>query len=395
MGSELPKGVRPRQADIQVWFMWEGKRRFEALPWPPTQANIERAGNLRAEIAQRIRYRAFTWDDYRQHFPGSPNLPEAKVPLFQEMAQLFLDGVEVSKATRNEYRKALQAYWMPHFALKQVDQIRTSEVRAAIKDIEFSSNKTRNNALIPLRGLFELAVEDELMASNPAAKIKNLKHQKPLPDPFNAGERDAILEHIRQHEDPVYWVYFGLAFHAGFRNPSELTALMWTSIDLRSMRIRVERKNSRGTIEDETKTGVIRDVILPEAAGPFMTEVKRQSYLQHEYLFINPNTGNRFVTGKALNGTWRRTLKKLGIRHRDMRQTRHTCATQWLMAGMNPYFVAKQLGHSVTMTLTVYSKWLDQQGDQAEIAKANQEKKDEKCAENVPERKKAVINVLK
>ncbi len=395
MGGELPKGVRPRKADIQVWFMWDGRRCYEALPWSPTQANIERAGNLRSQIAQRIRYRAFTWDDYRQHFPGSPNLPEAKVPLFQEMAQLFLNSVEVSTATRNEYRKALQKYWMPTFALKQIDQIRTSEVRAAITELSFPSAKTRNNALIPLRGLFELAVEDELMASNPAAKIKNLKHQKPLPDPFDAGERDAILQNLRQHEDPVYWVYFGLAFHAGLRNPSELTALMWQSVDLRSMRIRVERKNSRGSIEEETKTGVIRDVILPEAAQPFMQEVKRQSYLQHKYLFVNPNTGNRFVTGKALNGVWRKTLKKLGIRHRDMRQTRHTCATQWLMAGMNPYFVAKQLGHSVTMTLTVYSKWLDQQGDQAEIAKASPEPKEQKCAENVPDIKKAVTNVLK
>lgn len=395
MGRELPKGVRPRKADIQIWFMWNGRRYFEALPWAPAQANIERAGDLRAEIAQRIRYRAFTWEDYRQHFPGSPNLPEAKVPLFQEMAQLFLDGVEVSKATRSEYRKALNRYWMPTFALKQIDQIRTSEVRAAIKEVDFPSNKTRNNALIPLRGVFELAMEDELIPANPAAKVKNLKHQKPVPDPFSADERDAILEHIRQHENPVYWVYFGLAFHAGLRNPSELTALMWPSVDLRSLRLRVERKNSRGTVEDETKTGVIRDVILPESASTFIQEAKRLTYLQHKWVFINPTTGDRFITGKALNAAWRRTLKKLGIRHRDMRQTRHTCATQWLMAGMNPYFVAKQLGHSVTMTLTVYSKWLDQQGDQAEIAKANQEGKEEKCAENVPGIKKAVINVLK
>lgn len=379
MGAELPAGIRPRKKDIQIWFIWEGKRRFERLPWPPTPKNVERAGSLRAEIVQRIRYRSFTWEDYRSHFPHSLHLPELEFPLFQALAQDFLDGVEVSAATRNEYRKALQRYWMPTFALRTIDSIKTSDVRKAIKDIDFPSNKTRNNALIPLRGLFDLAVEDEIIGANPAARIKNLKHQKPLPDPFTADERDEILNHLREHEASVYWTYFGLAFHGGLRNPSELTALTWPSVDLRSNSLRVERKNSRGTIVDETKTGVIRDVTLPEAAKPYLKEARRLSYLKFDYLFINPTTEARFVTGKALNAVWNRTLKKLGIRHRDMRQTRHTCATQWLMAGMNPQFVAKQLGHSVTMTLTVYSKWIDQQGDQAEIAKANPAK----CAESV------------
>ena len=391
MGGEFPKGVRPRSTDIQIWFLWEKKRFFEALPWKPTPANIRRAGDLRAEIARRIRYQAFNWEEYRAYFPDSVNLPEVEIPAFQDMAQDFLDGVEVSAATRNEYRKALQRYWMPAFGLSPVDQIKTSDIRSRIKEIEFPSNKTRNNALIPLRKVFDLALEDEIINSNPAARIKNLKHQKPLPDPFTADESDAILRQLWESELPVFWAYFGLAFHSGLRNPSELSALMWPSVDLRSRQLRVERKNSRGTIVDETKTGVIRDVILPEAVDPYLAEIRRQTYLAREYLFMNPTTGDRFVTGKALNAAWNRTLKKLGIRHRDMRQTRHTCATQWLMAGMNPQFVAKQLGHSVTMTLTVYSKWIDQQGDQREIAKAV----GPECAENVPEPTGGSVKTLK
>lgn len=379
MGSEFPKGVRPRQNDIQIWFIWGKKRCFEALPWKPTPANIRRAGNLRSEIARRIRYDAFNWTEYRAYFPESENLPALVVPEFQDMAQYYLDGLETSSATRNEYRKALQRYWMPAFGLTPVDQIKTSDIRARIKEIDFRSNKTRNNALIPLRKVFDLALEDELINSNPGARIKNLKHQKPLPDPLTADEQDAILNQLRESEKPVFWAYFGLAFHSGLRNPSELTALMWPSVDLRSRQLRVKRKNSRGTIKDETKTGVIRDVILPEAVDPYLVEIRSQSYLAGGHVFINPTTGDRFVTGKALNAVWNRTLKKLGIRHRDMRQTRHTCATQWLMAGMNPQFVAKQLGHSVMMTLNVYSKWIDQQGDQREIAKAAAPE----CAENV------------
>lgn len=39
-----------------------------------------------------------------------------------------------------------------------------------------------------------------------------------------------------------------------------------------------------------------------------------------------------------------------------------------LMAGMTPAFCAKQLGHSVEMFLTTYSKWID--GDQNDLEMA-------------------------
>ena len=44
---------------------------------------------------------------------------------------------------------------------------------------------------------------------------------------------------------------------------------------------------------------------------------------------------------------------------------RHTYATAMLMAGMTPAFCAKQLGHSIEMFLSTYSKWLD--GDQNDL----------------------------
>jgi integrase len=57
---------------------------------------------------------------------------------------------------------------------------------------------------------------------------------------------------------------------------------------------------------------------------------------------------------------WRPTLKAIGIRHRDARQTRHTFATLCLMAGMNPAYVSRQMGHTnAKMFFEVYSKWID------------------------------------
>lgn len=40
-----------------------------------------------------------------------------------------------------------------------------------------------------------------------------------------------------------------------------------------------------------------------------------------------------------------------------------------LMAGMNPAFIADQLGHSIQVLLTTYAKWLSSTTDWSEVGK--------------------------
>ena len=72
-------------------------------------------------------------------------------------------------------------------------------------------------------------------------------------------------------------------------------------------------------------------------------------------------TGLPFAdTAEPVQRYWRPTLKALGIRDRDARQTRHTYATIGLMAGLTPGYVARQMGHpSPQMFCEVYSRWID------------------------------------
>src|SRR6185312_11179043 len=52
-------------------------------------------------------------------------------------------------------------------------------------------------------------------------------------------------------------------------------------------------------------------------------------------------------------------LKACGIRKRVAYNTRHTFATINLMAGINPVYIASQLGHTTTaMLFQRYAKWI-------------------------------------
>ena len=57
---------------------------------------------------------------------------------------------------------------------------------------------------------------------------------------------------------------------------------------------------------------------------------------------------------------WRRCLKRLGMRYHEPYQTRHTFAPLALMAGANPTWIARQMGHAnAQMLFNVYGKWID------------------------------------
>ncbi len=76
------------------------------------------------------------------------------------------------------------------------------------------------------------------------------------------------------------------------------------------------------------------------------------------------------VTISGQPGQWAKHLpQELGIRYWPPYNCRHTYATICLMSGMNPAFIAQQLGHSVQMLLSTYARWLNSSSDWDELKK--------------------------
>lgn len=99
--------------------------------------------------------------------------------LFQHIAEKYLKHCEANNDSKSDYVSALNEHWMPKLALLPVHEITSELIRDVIADIDFKSDKTFNNCLVPLRGVFEKAIELRLItpADNPVAMIKNKKIQ--------------------------------------------------------------------------------------------------------------------------------------------------------------------------------------------------------------------------
>ena len=365
-------GIKPHRQNIQITFYWNGERHRPTLGIPANANNLKYASRLKAEIERSISLGNFTLEQYAQHFPTSRiarTAPKkASTFTFGDIANNWLKSItHLGTGTQKKYRQALN-FWVDKIGDDPIDSIKYSTLAAYANSQEWEA-KNRNNILIPLRQVMEMAALDGIITGNPTSRIRNGKVQKKPPDPLTADEVQLVLDHMGKKYPPQIVNYFEFAFFSGMR-PSEAISLKWGDIDEPRGLARVQRARTFGE-EHETKTYIIRDVELNSMAKNALARQKQYTLLKDGYIFENPVTNAPFTEERPLRRSyWNPTLKALRMRARRFYQTRHTYATLNLMAGANPMWVAKQLGHAnMQMVLTIYAKWIEGADKSQEMGK--------------------------
>lgn len=334
--------------------------RRNGVPIAPTPKNTQYAERISGQIRDAIlagRYRA---EDYFEAPRGSSQ--ETVTAALRRWVKTLADK---SSATLRGYETAAN-FWHEQLGERRLDDVKRSDVLLALAGQHWSG-KTRNNRLSILRQALDLAVADGLLAANPAGSIPAYAHQQPEPDPFTADERDGILSHFARHAPEPVLNYFEFMFFSGLRT-SEGLGLHWQNVE--RGRVTVSQGLVDGAMTTRTKTKRIRTVTLNSRAAAALERQAVHTRMAAGRVFHDPRTGEPWVSDRAPRERfWRPALKVAQIRYRDPYHTRHTCATMMLMAGMNPAYVAAQLGHSVQVLLRVYAKWISSSADQVEMAK--------------------------
>lgn len=368
MGQRRETGVEERGNSIRIAFQWRGQRCRETINIEPTKANLQYAAGLRAEIKRRIQLGTFIYGDY---FPDSPkaNDGKRKILTFNDAADLYLESnSQLAKSSLSTYKKNLIKHWRPKFGERRIDDINYTDLMAHLGSIKVAA-KSRNNILIPMRRILDAAFIDGAIAINPAARLRNVKVQKPEPDPFTLAEADKILWHLEKHYHQQVFNYFEFAFFSGLRT-SELIDLKWGDVEENIVVVRSAKVEG---VSKGTKTSKVRYLELNDRAKAALVRQKKHTHLKSKYVFLNPITGDTWSDQRSQSRVyWKPTLKALKLHERVPYQTRHTFATLLLMAGANVMWVSRQLGHAnMKITLEVYSKWLDLADKSRELNKVN------------------------
>ena len=373
--ATLPQGVRLRSGRIQIYFRRDGKSYHVTLPHPITAEGIKAAAKIRRDLITKAEWGVLTEADLasaKGELVNDDSVIVGDGALFQEVAQKYLKHCEANMDSKKDYVSALNKHWMPDMALMPIHEITSDLIRDIISDIDFKSDKTFNNCLVPLRGVFEKAIELRLItpAENPMAMIKNKKVQSGLPDPFTRDEMNALLNWLDKNltdKNHFYYWYFEVAFWTGCR-PSELYALRWKDIDWFNESVIINKSRVRGVEKQVTKTHTAREVYLNDRSKRALEALDAMK-LSDDYVMICPETNEPFYNEKPARMRLIEAMQSTRVRHRPAYNARHTYATMLLMSDVNPVFVANQLGHSLQMLIKRYGRWLHGDQNKLEISK--------------------------
>jgi integrase len=280
---------------------------------------------------------------------------------FNDYADLYLESTTLTYSTILGYEAILRIYWRPKLGEQKIEDIRYSTLLNIEQQINWLSAKTRNNAIVALRAVFSLAYLDMRWPeqSSPAHQLKPGRHQKSLPDPFTADERNRIIEWMT---DKPQGLYFRTAFATGMRS-GELIALEWSQYDGESFLVHQSRV--RGRIK-ATKNAKPRTVYLPR----WLCEELNSHWTRKRGGAIFLNQYKRpYQKPDKLNIVYRRCLQELKIRPRaGPYPWRHTYASVGITEGAKPGYLAKQLGHGLEAFYRTYAEWISKDMDMIQRA---------------------------
>lgn len=374
-GVRCRKYASGRQA-IQIAFAFRGvecREVLRGLSWPE---DIDQANALKATIDREIGLGTF---DYAHHFPDSKRAAifghGASSTTVRDLATEFLEDVEhgLESSTARKYRASVETWILPQFGRLPISQLTTPVIVDRVKALgrRGLALKTIRNHMTVLRGILALAMRKGLIDSNPALGIRpsdvvprrEARKSGYRVDPFTVAEIDAIVD-AAAAMDPLWGNYFEFALFTGLRT-GEMYTLAWLDVDLPGGTVTVARSFDPTSPPDyiklpKTDAGIRRVQLLERAEAALRRQRAETQAAGHGWVWV-PSTRRPFTSYASSDGPWHRILKAAGVRYRNQYQTRHTCASQMLTQGEDPWWLARQMGHkTIEEIIKVYGKWIDQ-----------------------------------
>lgn len=289
----------------------------------------------------------------------------------------------VRATTWDSYEAYIRLYVVPRIGELPLQSISRGQLMIFYGELEQNgrirrtgglSSKTVHNIHVTLLKAFGDALEDQLIARNPATRAHRTTVDRPVMTTWSATQVRTFLRQVREDRLFALW---RLAVTTGMRR-GELLGLRWRDIDHNAAQLAVVQtllKAGGTTFFSGPKTQRSRRTI---ALDPVTLEALRrhrsrqsaerlalgEAYADHELVFC-------FTDGKPLDPDgvrlrFARHVREAGLPKIRLHDLRHTHATLGLMADVHPKVMQERLGHStVAFTLDIYSHAVPSMQEQA------------------------------
>jgi integrase len=326
--------VRKRK-DRKTWicdFYYNGQRIVKALKFARTKKEAEQA---EAVIMNQVFQQAY----------GLEKKPDKRFEDF--VVETFLPYSEANK--KSFYldvticRVLVQAFkgkMLRHITPPVIESFKQKFLVTPTKFGKKRSKTSVNYHLSVLSKIFSLAVDADLLESNPSFKVKKFRLNNQRERVLSEEEEISLFEALGDNRLVKDIVTFAL--NTGMRR-GEIFNLKWFDLDF-----------PRGLIKiQESKSDRKRQVPMNETVRALLEGLERNS----EYVFPSPKTNGKLTDIKH---SLTSALKAAKIRDFCFHDLRHTAATRMADAGADAFTLMRILGHSDIRMTTRYTHATDQ-----------------------------------
>lgn len=390
----ISKGIQVRCEPNGKWriFIEKGGERKNKIVGSGRE-NLVKA----IKIAEKIASRADL-----AHIVATEKLKQ-KAPAFKQYSEEWLNNNvgRWDKYTYQRYEGILRLHLWPNeiFKGKKIDEITRSDVKKRLRLLlNILSPNSVELVHTVLCGVFQEAVDDEIIPGNPAKGLLNKllppKNRRNMndADPFDIEERDRFLANAESRCAWAEQLILKMMVHVGLRL-GEALAMRFRNLDLKKMSYYVceSYKEYRFSLPKKGKKRIV-DIpeFLAKEFSSYIAHIRKESFKKGQggeidILFPDPKeTGYWPYSQRKVQMLVKRVCRGAQLRLRNPHDLRHSYASILLMANKSPAYVKEQLGHSsIMMTVDIYGHWIPGKGREGlEEALLGSVRKSHKIAQN-------------
>ena len=188
---------------------------------------------------------------------------------------------KISKSTREEYKKDMNAHVLPKFGNRPIASISGLDIERFISKLK-CSGKRKINILTPFRDVMKFSLKHKLIDSNPMDDVDGIKKEISEKHPLNLDQIKTFLETVPVYYNPL----FKFLFFTGVRF-GEAAALKWKRVNFKDGRVQICKTLVRWEYKEPKTKSSVRFVKLSPMATKALQLQKEHTFGKSEFVFLN------------------------------------------------------------------------------------------------------------
>lgn len=209
-------------------------------------------------------------------------------------------------------------------------------------------NRTINETIAGLSGVYSYAIKMGLLVENPFRKIEMLKESKKMPKWLTGDEIDRVMQAAEEDSVNAH-LFFAIGIYAGLRK-NEILNARWGWFDFRLDFLHVQSGPYFELKDQEDRT-----VPLHRKLKAILERYRPEEKVLDGYLIAPQNKPKKEGYRFEIRKTYARVIRAAGVPWCNPHILRHTFASQLVAAGTDLYKVSTWLGHQSYQTTQIYA----------------------------------------